>query len=458
LTGFPIPNKLHPIWSKMETNHYDLLGIGFGPSNISLAIALKEMSSELRTLRPKIKFFERQATYHWHHNLLIPGATMQITFLKDLVTQRNPQSHYTFLNFLKKTNRLDDFINLRELYPCRMIFAEYLTWAASSLHDLVDFGSEVASVEPVPEPTGEIKSLRIAVRTTHQASEEYICKNLVIAVGGKPKYIVNGVEKCPRVIHSNEFLTKLNRQLKDRDREYRLAVVGAGQSAAEMCMYLYANFPKATIYNYFSGFAYKSCDANPFLNELFINRNTDLVYFGNNYTRNKLLDHSTNYGVVDKDDLKKLYDIVYNDRIFSRERLILKNFSVVKNIKEIDGSHVTMDIDNKNTGSSYAEDFDGVFLGTGFDRTLSGPLLEHLTPYLKTESNSYIVNRDYSLRTSEDMGCKIFVQGASEKYHGIPNSLLSVLAYRAKEIAGTVLGGLNGTTERVNIPENNFAH
>lgn len=37
---------------------------------------------------------------------------MQVSFLKDLVTLRDPTSKFTFLNFMHKTGRLVDFFNL----------------------------------------------------------------------------------------------------------------------------------------------------------------------------------------------------------------------------------------------------------------------------------------------------------------------------------------------------------
>ena len=42
----------------------------------------------------------------------LDGATMQVSFLKDLVTLRNPRSAFTFVNYLHSVGRLDEFINL----------------------------------------------------------------------------------------------------------------------------------------------------------------------------------------------------------------------------------------------------------------------------------------------------------------------------------------------------------
>src|ERR1700712_1526142 len=85
---------------------HDLVGIGFGPSNLGLAIALEEQGSGLST-----RFVERQEAFGWHRGMLLEDATMQISFLKDLVTLRNPASGFSFLAYLKERGRLVDFIN-----------------------------------------------------------------------------------------------------------------------------------------------------------------------------------------------------------------------------------------------------------------------------------------------------------------------------------------------------------
>src|SRR5271156_6683743 len=93
----------------------DLLGIGFGPSNLALAIALAE-----RGLRGV--FAEAQPRFGWHRGMLLPGARMQVPFLKDLVTLRNVKSAFTFLNYLSEHGRLVEFIGRHTLFPSRLEF------------------------------------------------------------------------------------------------------------------------------------------------------------------------------------------------------------------------------------------------------------------------------------------------------------------------------------------------
>jgi len=107
---------------------HDLIGIGFGPSNLALAIALQEHGQVHGHL--DVLFLDKQADYRWHGNTLVSQSELQISFLKDLVTLRNPTSPYSFVNYLKAHGRLVDFINLGTFYPCRMEFNDYLRWVA----------------------------------------------------------------------------------------------------------------------------------------------------------------------------------------------------------------------------------------------------------------------------------------------------------------------------------------
>src|SRR3954454_9964453 len=127
---------------------YDVVGVGFGPSNLALAIALAEHNAgpgEPVTAH----FLERQPRFGWHRGMLIDTATMQVSFLKDLVTMRNPTSGFSFLNYLQSVGRLVDFINHENLFPPRVEFHANCEWAAAKGYDVVSYATEVVAVKPV---------------------------------------------------------------------------------------------------------------------------------------------------------------------------------------------------------------------------------------------------------------------------------------------------------------------
>jgi lysine/ornithine N-monooxygenase len=63
----------------------DLVGVGAGPTNLSLAALIETARSRgLITLRSK--FLEENPAIRWHSGQLFPGTLMQTEFYRDLVT------------------------------------------------------------------------------------------------------------------------------------------------------------------------------------------------------------------------------------------------------------------------------------------------------------------------------------------------------------------------------------
>ena len=108
----------------------DLVCVGFGPASLAIAVALHDALDKgelaLGTSTPKVRFLERQQQFAWHAGMLLPGAKMQITFIKDMATLRNPRSEFTFLNYLHENNRLVSFTNLGTFLPHRIEYEDYM--------------------------------------------------------------------------------------------------------------------------------------------------------------------------------------------------------------------------------------------------------------------------------------------------------------------------------------------
>ncbi|MFH7397060.1 SidA/IucD/PvdA family monooxygenase, partial [Pseudomonas syringae group genomosp. 7] len=66
----------------------------------------------------------------WHGDMMLPGAKMQVMFFKDLITQKDHTSPFTFINYLHEQEILNSFINLRALYPSRGENQANFAWAA----------------------------------------------------------------------------------------------------------------------------------------------------------------------------------------------------------------------------------------------------------------------------------------------------------------------------------------
>lgn len=106
---------------ELNSNCYDVLGIGFGPANIALAIALEELMPNIN-----VKFFEMRERSMWQPEMLIDRSDIQNNPLRDLVTPRNPRSKYTFINYLYEQGRLFEYLNLGIQFPLRKEYAYYI--------------------------------------------------------------------------------------------------------------------------------------------------------------------------------------------------------------------------------------------------------------------------------------------------------------------------------------------
>ena len=132
--------------STHENSVRDIVGIGIGPGNLGLAVAIEEQAPELDAL-----FVEARPEFNWHPGMLLEGSNMQISFLKDLVTVRNPQSRFSFINYLHHSDRLIDFINRQTFTPERVEFADYLRWIADHITVDTQYNTTVTSIETLPE-------------------------------------------------------------------------------------------------------------------------------------------------------------------------------------------------------------------------------------------------------------------------------------------------------------------
>ncbi len=156
----------------------ELLAIGAGPSNLALAVALEELAPD--DLARNSLIVERAGAVQWQEGLLLPWAKSQASFLKDLVTLRNPQSEFSFLNYLHSVGRLDEFINMGSLTPYRIETSEYFQWAANALSKVeVKLNCGCTSIEPSLDSGGGVT--RWLARFADGSS--VTCRYLVVGIG-----------------------------------------------------------------------------------------------------------------------------------------------------------------------------------------------------------------------------------------------------------------------------------
>lgn len=430
---------------------YDVVGIGFGPANLALAVAMEEAAAERQVKR---LFLEAKPGCQWHPGMLLEGSLLQVTVLKDLITVEDPCSRFTFLNYLKQKGRLYDFLNLRTLFPTRIEFNDYLGWAAEQLAHRVRYGSEVLEVAPASSNGAAAPSspelLRVVARDLATGETmEYLARHLVLAAGGEP-LAPPGVElrSGRRVIHPHQFLDRM-REFPDRDAPYRFVVVGSGQSAGELFEYLMDHYPNAEVTAAVRRFSYKPVDESDFTNRIFFPEWVDYYYELPPERRREMFAslRDVNYSAIDHPLIRRIYEKLYRQKVLGRERCRFLPFLDLLRVEE-DDQRVRMSFRDLMQGGEVDLEADGLVLCTGYVWRKEHPLLDSLAPWFERDGDGgYRVRRDYGIATRPPFKPNVYLQGYCEGTHGISETVLSLLPVRAKEILTSIVAALEVSRE-----------
>lgn len=436
---------------------HDLVCIGFGPAGVGIAVALHDMHEVDETIRhpPKVRFLERQNAFYWHAGMLLPGAKMQISFIKDLATLRDPCSHFTFLNYLKEHDRLVHFSNLSTFLPSRLEFEDYMRWVANHFEDVVDYSQSVRSIRPIKTLAGR-KFDCLEVQTSDPATGQIstrLSKNVVIAVGGKASKPAVFQKAHDRVMHTSEYQVRIGSSLPDAGKAYSIAVVGSGQSAAEVFNDLHARYPNATTKLIMRDTAMRPSDDSPFVNEVFNPEAVDSFYDLPDAVRSEALrkNKATNYSVVRLELLEHIYESLYMQCIHQPDKSqwqhqILNTREIVDVVEDFKTDRLNLII-SRLDGSGWKNKetigFDVVILATGYRRDAHLDMLQDCRHINGSTDGSWNPGRDYSLkldRSQIEDDVKIWLQGCNEASHGLADSLLSIVATRSGELVHSMFG------------------
>ncbi|MGV9867094.1 lysine N(6)-hydroxylase/L-ornithine N(5)-oxygenase family protein [Rhodococcus koreensis] len=417
----------------------DIVGVGFGPANLALAIAIEEYNAECAPGQSvRAMFIERRDQFGWHPGMLLDGATMQIAFPKDLVTFRNPRSAYSFVNYLFERERLVDFVNHQTFFPTRHEFHDYLSWAVDRVDADVRFGTSVESIRAIE--AGDVLEVR--------CDDGTVVRTRNVAIGaGLRKRIPQWATPSARCFHNHDFLPRIA-ELPDPAHS-RFAVLGAGQSAAEVVQHLHQRFPRAEVHSIFSRYGYSPADDSPYANRIFDPGAVDELHRAPAEVRSDLLarHRSTNYSVVDIELIDELYRAEYAERVSGDRRLFMRRASSVDSVVDTT-TGINVVVRDHISGATDTLECDALVLATGFEPAPLRPMLGELAP---TQTAEQIVSRDYRLATPATVTAGIYLQGGTEKTHGITSSLLSNVAVRAGEILDSVVTGRGGEDSGVRV-------
>jgi L-ornithine N5-oxygenase len=379
----------------------------------------------------------------WQRGMLLPWTQSQVSFLKDLVTLRNPLSRFSFVNYLHSVGRLDDFVNMASFLPFRLEISDYLQWVAKSLGLVrVEYSRECTGIEIMSADGDGVASgwlARMADGSTIAA------RNLVIGTG-RDAHVPAAFAGLPRerVIHSSEY----SRRIADVDPQapHRVVVVGAAESAAEMLWETYQRFPRAQCTMIIRSVGLDYYQTSKFTNELYFPSYTDKFFAAPEQTRQQVLDamRRTNYAAVTPEMLDTLFRQIYLERGPGEPRLSMVTMVDVEAAEMVDGE-IVLTLNDRMRACRDELRCDLVLLGTGFEGRPPS-LVRDLADACGV--GDVRVSRNYRMLTPPDITAGCYLQGSNEATHGMADSLISVLAVRAGEIVTDLLAHREGTDPR----------
>jgi lysine N6-hydroxylase len=413
----------------MSMDSVDLVGVGIGPFNLSIA-ALADEVPELQT-----RFFERRERFAWHPGLMFRGSRMQTSFLKDLVTAVSPTNRHSFVNYLVEHGRFHAFLAAESSAVERREFADYLGWVARRL-DSLRFGAEIRELRSC-DGGFELSHTRGRTRARH----------VVLGTGRVPS-----VPECARAQLGTRCFHAIDILARDLElRGARVVVVGGGQTGAEVVLELLRG-----TWGELAGLSWVSrrlnfepLDESPFTNHLFTPGFVSVFHGLDPARREALLARQKLAGDgISAATLRELHDRFYEFSVTREgprfELLPARELLAV----ERRGAGFELTAHNLLDDQRERVEADWVILCTGLREQLP-PCIEPLLPELELDEHGRPqVERSFELRRRRRTGERIYIVNGGRTTHGIAESQLSLMAWRSAVILNDVLGRRRFAVER----------
>ncbi|WP_035851930.1 lysine N(6)-hydroxylase/L-ornithine N(5)-oxygenase family protein, partial [Deefgea rivuli] len=406
----------------MHDRIYDLIGVGIGPFNLGLA-ALSEPISGFDTL-----FLDMADGFNWHPGMLLDHATMQTSFIADLVTLANPTSPYSFLNFAKHSGRLYAFYIKEDFFLLRQEYNQYCQWVAAQLSN-VCFQQFVQFARYDEKKSCYVLS---CISTKTGVTSQYLAKKIVLGTGTKP-LLPPCCEAIP-VVHSSQYAYRKN----ELQQKKRIAIVGSGQSAAEIYLDLLKD---ARRLGYQLDWITRSARFFPLeYTKLTLEMTSPdyIDYFHSlpSAVRAPLLDSQKGlYKGINRTLINAIFDELYRIGIDGPPPSQLVCNTELQSIRYKDTFFLTLY--HEETKQLSTADYDSVIIASGYGYQEPAFLQGIGQRILRDETGQFAVRRNYSI---DPLGKEIFVQNAELHTHGLAAPDLTMACHRNSIILREILG------------------
>lgn len=422
---------------------FDLLGIGIGPFNLSLA-ALADRVPGLTAA-----FYDQRPGFSWHPGLLIEGATLQVPFLADLVTLVDPASPWSFLNYLKSRERLFPFYFAERFHVHRAEYDAYCRWVARSLPSTC-FGQQVDTVRwDAGRGRFEVDHTQLDAHGEAEALARTHARHLVIGVGTEP-YVpgpLRPLAEAPTVpvVHSSRYVQERARLLAAD----HVTVIGSGQSGAEVFLDLLRNRPPGR--ERLTWLARTPAFAPMEYSKL------GLEHFTADYTRyfhglpeqvrDELVPRQWQlHKGIDAETMAAIHDELYRRSLDGGwPDAVLTPGVAVRTAGRLGAQGVELHLEHVEQGTRTRLVTGAAVLATGYRERPLDRLLEPLEPFLRTDAAGRpAVDARYRLELDRRVTGRIYVQNAERHTHGVGAPDLGLAAWRSAVILNDLTALLTG--------------
>jgi lysine N6-hydroxylase len=439
MTGMPATEH-SPQGAWRDPQPHDLVGIGIGPFNLSLAALADGVHGGLATA-----FYEQRPAFHWHPGLLIEGATLQVPFLADLVTLADPASPWSFLNYLRSRDRLFPFYFAERFHIQRAEYDDYCRWVSDSLTGM-HFGHQVDAVRWNPERSlFEVDFTQLDAEGEAEALGRAYTRHIALGIGTEP-YVpepLRPLADAPTVpvIHSADYLDNRERLLAAE----HITIIGSGQSGAEVFLDLLRARPAGAekIHWLARTEAFAPMEYSKLGLEHFTPDYTRYFHALPEQTRDALVPRQWQlHKGIDADTIAAIHDELYRRTLNGGwPDAVLTPGVSVRTAGRVATTKVELHIEHTQQSTRSRLTTDAVVLATGYRERSLDRMLAGLDPHMRRDAAGRPrIDDQFRLLLDSSVTGSVYVQNAERHTHGVGAPDLGLAAWRSASILNSLTG------------------